>query len=631
MRNNRGILAGVCVLLALGLVACAGDTGPAESTKIKVESLDDLPRVVYPIEGSASELLSSDDFLAFAARVRADQQRLLDEYDIQDETTLQTIYGTLRRISFLDGDYEGALNWNEKGKALEDKEANRLMAGLTMKAWIDARHEVGDDADSEAMGAAFAQQLTAMVSELPWETIQDNIEQNKGYAEYISENLMLGSVQSEIDPVVAKTGELTEDAARSLINMRYTTEAFLPVRDQVAAVYQQFIDANRVEKPDIWTARAVTLDDSSGAQKVVVGIWDSGTDASVFSGSLWTNSNEKFDGTDTDDNGYVDDVHGIGVDLNGFRTSELLHPEGDMAGNVDSAMGYMKGFMDLLSSIDSPEASDLKRFMSNLQPEEVHGFMESMSFASLYMHGTHVAGIAIDGNPYAEVLIARYTFDYHSPRRLLTTEIAQRHADSYQDTVDYFKGAGVRVVNMSWGWTLKEVEGILEANGVTDPDERAAKTRELFDILKNGLHDALASAPEILFITSAGNDDNDVNFDEVMPSSFVMPNLIAVGAVDQAGDPTDFTSGGSNVVIYANGFEVESYVPGGGRLAASGTSMSSPNALNLAAKLFALNSSLTVAEVIDLMTEGATASEADSSLLLIHPQRSVELLRQRAS
>jgi hypothetical protein len=184
---------------------------------------------------------------------------------------------------------------------------------------------------------------------------------------------------------------------------------------------------------------------------------------------------------------------------------------------------------------------------------------------------------------------------------------------------------------MSWGWTLKEVEGILESNGVTDPDERAARTRDLFDILKNGLYNTLASAPEILFITSAGNEDNDVEFDEVMPSSFRLPNLIAVGAVDQAGDPTDFTSGGGNVVIYANGFEVESYVPGGGRMAASGTSMSSPNVLNLAAKLFALDPSLTVSEVIDLMKRGATPAEADPSMLLINPQRSVELLREQAS
>ena len=621
---------GVCALVAVGLVACGGsheDTAE-NTTKIKVESLDDLPRMVYPIEGSASELLMSEDFMEFAAKVRAEQERLLDDYDIQDETTLQSIYGTMRRIDFLEGEYEAAVAWLDKSVALEDKEASRLTAGVTMRAWVAARDEVDPVDNPEAFRAAFSKHLTERVQAMPWGVVQDDIEGAKGYAEYISQNLMLGSVQSELDPVVAKTGELTEDAARSLVGMRYTMEAFLPVKDEVAAVYQQLIDANRVVKPDIWAERAVVLDEDSGAQKVVVGIWDSGVDEAVFTDSLWTNPNERFDGTDSDGNGYVDDVHGIGFDVYGRRTPELLHPEGDMEGRVDDAMAYMKGFMDLGASIDSPEATELKRYLSTLQPEEVGAFIESLAFASLYMHGTHVAGIAIEGNPYAEVLISRYSFDYHTPRRLLTTEIAEAYATSHQDAVDYFKAAGVRTVNMSWGWTLKEVEGVLEANGVTDPEERAAKTREIFGILKKSLYDALASAPEILFITAAGNDDNDVEFDEVIPSNFDLPNLMVVAAVDQAGDPTGFTSGGDNVVIYANGFEVESYVPGGARMQASGTSMASPNALNLAAKLFALNPDLTPGEVIDLMTEGATPRDGDATMLLIHPQRSVELLRK---
>ena len=56
--------------------------------KIKVESLDDLPRFVYPIEGTASELLVSDQFPAFAARVRKDVEHVLAAYEIDDPSTL---------------------------------------------------------------------------------------------------------------------------------------------------------------------------------------------------------------------------------------------------------------------------------------------------------------------------------------------------------------------------------------------------------------------------------------------------------------------------------------------------------------------------------------------------------------
>jgi subtilisin family serine protease len=634
MRLKNMCLASAVACLVISLTACSdshdsADQEAAANNKIKVASLDDMPRVVYPIDGPASELLMSDEFPTLVASVRTDVDKLLDEYDIQDTATLQVLYGVQQRIDFLNRDYESAIQWMEKSRALEDKEANRLTAGLTLKAWVAARAATIETGDQETFKSAFAEYLSAGVSELPWEVIQDSIEQEKGYAEFISDNLLLGIAQSDIDPGVAKAGELTEDAARSLIGMRYNMEMFVPVKDQVAAVYSRLIAANRIVKPDIWAARSVSLDADSGARPVVIGIWDAGVDATVFEGSLWTNRNEKLDGTDTDGNGYVDDVHGIGFDVEGHRTSDLLHPHGDMTGNVDDAMSYLKGFMDLTSSIDSDEASDLKKYISGLQPEEVKSFITAVTFASFYMHGTHVTGIAIEGNPYAQVLISRYTFDYHMPRRLLTTEIAHRYAKSHQDAVDYFKLAGVRTVNMSWGWTLKEVERVLEANGVTDPDERKAKTAEIFGILKTSLYDALASAPEILFVTAAGNDDNDVEFDEVIPSNFDLPNVMVVAAVDQAGDPTSFTSGGKNVVIYANGFEVASYVPGGGRMKASGTSMASPNTLNLAAKLFALDPELTAADVMELIARGATPRDGNESMLLIHPKQTIEILRQR--
>ncbi len=57
-----------------------------------------------------------------------------------------------------------------------------------------------------------------------------------------------------------------------------------------------------------------------------------------------------------------------------------------------------------------------------------------------------------------------------------------------------------------------------------------------------------------------------------------------------------------------------------------GTSAAAPETANLAAKLFALNPKLIVAQVIKLIQDGANASEADNRLKLINPKRSAELL-----
>jgi subtilisin family serine protease len=99
-----------------------------------------------------------------------------------------------------------------------------------------------------------------------------------------------------------------------------------------------------------------------------------------------------------------------------------------------------------------------------------------------------------------------------------------------------------------------------------------------------------------------------------------------VGAVDQAGEETGFTSFGESVDVHANGFEVDSYLPGGDKIEMSGTSMASPNAVNLAAKLLALDYALTTYDLIKLIKDGADESE-DGRITLINPKRSMELLK----
>ena len=91
---------------------------------------------------------------------------------------------------------------------------------------------------------------------------------------------------------------------------------------------------------------------------------------------------------------------------------------------------------------------------------------------------------------------------------------------------------------------------------------------------------------------------------------------------------TSFTSYGKTVILDADGYRVESYVPGGTKLKESGTSMASPNVVNLAAKLIALDPKLTPEHTIALMKQGATPS-ADGRMHLIDPKATIELLQQQ--
>ena len=628
MTTRSGVrFLGVISLLALFVATPAA----VADTKTKIENLDDLPRFSYPVEGSVVGVITSDDaFAEFATKVRVDIEGLLAEYDIDDAATLQGYYSVLARLDLMDGDYESALTRLEQIRELETKEAGKLMTGLFAKAWVAAQGEVDPNVDFEAFASSFATHLDASARALPWDVVQDNIKEAKGRAEIFSENFVIGIAKSQVDPAVAASGEVSSDLVPTVVGLRYALEIGILLNQEVVDVYSRIIAANKVEKANIWLTREYILGRDEGEQPVIIGIWDSGTDVAIFDGQLWINPGETPNGEDSDSNSFVDDINGIAHDKDGNPSPYLLHPKGDMAGRVDEALNYTKGYMDLTSSIDSAEATALKKHLSGIAPEKVNDFIEELGFAALYMHGTHVAGIAVEDNPFARIMVARLSFDYHNPPKPLTLETAKKTAASFKKTIRYFRKAGVRVVNMSWGWSLKEIESMLEANGVGEtPEERAKLTRQYFDILSEALHSAMSDATNILFVTAAGNSDNDVEFDQMIPSSYDLPNLLTVGAVDQAGDPTGFTSQGKNVRLYANGFEVESYVPGGGRMAMSGTSMSSPAVVNLAAKIIAVEPDMTPQAVIELILEGATPRDGDEDFLLLNPKDTMTLLESQ--
>ncbi|HET7096850.1 MAG TPA: S8 family serine peptidase, partial [Casimicrobiaceae bacterium] len=65
-----------------------------------------------------------------------------------------------------------------------------------------------------------------------------------------------------------------------------------------------------------------------------------------------------------------------------------------------------------------------------------------------------------------------------------------------------------------------------------------------------------------------------------------------------------------------------SVIPGGEKLAESGTSMASPNVANLAAKMLAVNPRLTPVEVIKMIRETSDRS-SDGRRVLINPKKAV--------
>ena len=617
-RGRAFVLSAVAISCVV-MVSTPGCFAQAAGKKV-VKTEADLPRFNYALSGTATELLQSDDatFGVFSAKVQADVDSVLQNYDIEDHAAMRQLLGVRLDLQLLAGNNQGATDTIARLRDLEDKPDARLMTGLQARAMMEAQKATGQTSGT-AYEQAYQKAYADEVKPLPWPVVANRIKEAKSSSEIMTQGLVLGLVQARVDPALAKSHQLSNDLAWGLIADRLILKRTIPLMPATRAVLTSEVAANDVKKPDIWAARDVTLTAVDKLTPVNVAIWDSGSDLSLFSDRVYTDAHP----------GPQTDPHDIAFDLKGFPTHGYLFPlTPDQQKEFPGMVEELKGLSDLQLSIDSPEASALRKKLTAMSPAEVPGFLEQLELFATYSHGTHVAGIASRGNPAVRLAVGRITFDWHNVPLPPSEELSRRNAADYQAYVDWFRANHVRVVNMSWGGGPQDYEVALEKNGMgKDAADRKAIAAKLFQIDREGLYNAIKSAPEILFICAAGNADSNSSFSEFIPASFKLPNMLTVGAVDQAGDEASFTSYGPTVLVDANGYQVESVVPGGAKLRMSGTSMASPNAVNLAAKLIALDPKLTPEQTIHLIVEGATPSQ-DGRRHNINPKQSVELLRQ---
>lgn len=603
--------------------------------KQKIEKAEDLPKHNYQLEETnVAALLENDAQLAtLAAAVKKDLKEDLEKYDFGDKSILKDYYGNLMIIYQLEGNYEKALKYLNKARELADKESEKLIRSCEFEAYASALKE-SPELSGEALADSIKSKLSRELEPLPFDVIQESVESRKGRADIYNQNILTGYIEGELQDVVDNSkGNIPQEVALSILGIKSSLEYYIPFTSAYAEVLGDLIKRKAVEteKVDIWADREVTWDGSEGYSPVVVGIWDTGVDVDIFpENNVWTNKKEKIDGKDDDQNGYVDDVHGIAYDYEGRKEVELLIPEAHNMENLEEMQEMEKGLIDIMANVDSELAQKLKKEASAMTPEEYENFFEQLGLLGNYNHGTHVAGIALAGDPYARILTARLGFDWKSIPDIPTMETAERWAQMYADVLDYFKAHDVRVVNMSWSVDIRiDILPALRKNGVgANEEERTEIARKMFEIHRKAFYKAMEATPDILFVTSAGNSNNDVDFAGSIPSSFNFPNIMTVGAVDIEGKKTGFTTEGESVDVYANGYEVESYIPGGDRVKFSGTSMSSPNVVNLAAKIFAVNPKLTAVQVKDLIIDHATPSEEDPNVLLIDPAKSIEAAKK---
>jgi len=583
----------------------------AQPPKKKITRAADVPQFQYSISGKVEDLVRSEQaFSPFAAQVRINVESVLRDYEIDDAATKRDLLSTLVALDILEGHDHAARQRLDEIKALEEKPAAKALSGLITRSILDARRASGDRNSPAYRKALYAAVMRAL-DDLPFDVVQNDLKSTKASVEIVSEALLVGEIQASIDPVVAKTGGLSSDLAHGLPGLRLYLVERIPLKETLNEALSAYLSAHAKTKQDIWAAREVTLEPGRNYQPVTVAVWDSGVDFAIFRDRVLKNSEGQ--------------PAVLAYDIESRKTTGNLFPlNAAQSARYPEAKQELKGFSDLQANVDSPESTEVKQTLSKLKPDQVKPFIEELSLFSIYAHGTHVAGILTAGNPYARLVAGRITFDWKMiPDPCPSRELADRGADAIHDYVDFFKRNQVRVVNMSWGASVKEYEDDMEKCAIgKDVEERKKTAREWYEVEKNALEKAMLSAPGILFVAAAGNANADSSFEEAIPAALKVPNLLTVGAVDKAGDEASFTSYGPTVVVDANGYEVESYIPGGDRLKMSGTSMASPNVANLAAKILVVNPKLTPPQVIEIIRKTAEKT-ADGRRNLIDPKKAI--------
>ncbi|MCO5949994.1 S8 family serine peptidase [Mucilaginibacter flavidus] len=583
-----------------------------------------LPVHNYPVKDSLNVLLGNEQRIkAFAIQLRNDLATDIAKFDIRDTAVLKSYYRILGDLAFYDGDRQKALAYYDSLRMLEVKPAAKATSALVKRSLIAA----GDPA-SPAYIANFRTIFTKAINTIPYVTAASSLQRirqqyaNMTAAEYVK------IAASDLNPPIAN-GPLSVRNIDYVLFLFYEMHDFDKVSAVVTAVMDSVTHVNARNQVNIWPARDLELLPGKPYKPVVISVFDLGTDISLFKDRLYTNPKEKIDGLDNDHNGYVDDLHGVAYDGKENKDTHLLMPlSAEKQKLYPSAVRLLKGNGEDEAGVESADYRYYKDALAKanvVQRDSIYGLI---NFVGDYIHGTHVAGIAMRGNPYARLLTVRFTEDvgFTPDGGSPSVETEQKVAKNLKDLVQYWKAANVRVVTMSWGYFVSDYQSdIAKYNPKMPEEDQKALAVKLWTMRKNALFDAFSSAPGILFVASNGNKNSNSNIDLRYPAALDIPNMIGVGSVNSAGLETDFTATGNKVAIHANGYLVESFAPGGTKILLSGTSMATPYIANLAAKLIAVKPSLSPAEVIALIKNGADIS-ADGRIKLVNPKRSFELL-----
>ena len=338
-------------------------------------------------------------------------------------------------------------------------------------------------------------------------------------------------------------------------------------------------------------------------QASLIAIMDTGTDMSHrdFVNKGWINSKEIV-GTsiDKDKDGLPGDVYGWNFAENSPKFfndqyNSLLTTE------MRTYFLYQAKYDQNLLTKTSPEFIWLQSHNSDSD------FFNKMLFVSNYIHGTHVAGLAVDGNDHAKIIPLKVIeLNYHDEVEVKNTQIdnsptqtiddlksflsntVQKEIDDSLTQAHFIHFHHVDLVNQSFGISSDQAMAYIKNQFLKmikrDPSDDELNSLQFFyfnKLLKDGSQ-IFEAAPEALYVIAAGNDDSNNDLIPDYPANVVAKNKIVVTATLGHQCLADFSNyGGTKVDVAAPGVAISSAIPTNSYLPLSGTSQATPYVTNV--------------------------------------------------
>lgn len=592
---------------------------PALADLPVIRSGSDVPATRFTLDAKPSLAFSDADFLkTVVPQLRAEAERLLATYRIEDPAIAQRLHSGLAAIALLQGrprDADRLIGEQRKAETKPQLQTIGMLLADLAAAKMAATAGRGC--------AAAADRLTMRLAGADPAIVRDETIIRYSDVQTASVAYYAGAGAFMLDDEAQTRGSIGVIDGMYMATWRVIAEQIPSCRPELSIAFKTWLDAPANQPVNIWPAREPDPTMLAGAKPVVVAVWESGFDPSLFPGQRAIDPAEPLDGKDNDGNGIVDDSHGPTFDYNLRPTAHELPPLSPfLAARWGLQLAIEKGQTDLNYADDT---ADARFFASRARDASVAEQIEDMAGSDEFIartHATWIASIIADNAPYVRLYdLVAYPFGANPKPMPVVESDVDRWIALMPGLAARLRGAHVRLVNMSWSSTIEALrDRLLQSGAETDAERATARATVMHNRLRTAITGMIRLCPDILFIAAAGNSNKPEEIQAAIPQILDAANLLIVGGTGANGHATAFTTYGKHVRLYARAEGVTVRAPGGMVMKSSGTSFAAPLTARAAAAMLAVNPQLSPAQLI----EGLLATGTDAGgLTLLHPGQAV--------